>query len=291
GGAVLPVAGAPAAGRCPLPVGLLLTVAGRILRQTPGPEHRRRGLLRAPRRVPRFVPGHLAGPALGAAPCRPCLRPAAVLPAAAGPSLRASPDPPGPSPRGQPPAPDLTHAAPARRHAPLPAAPLAQTRPWPSLITLVVCLVALAVAVRVLARMQLVSEGLGIPTPGVVFLAFVGCVLLLLFFALTPVLPYLQETATTWSLGGRLVTVLAGLALLVAAWPGWLQVWFDDPWQARRVAWTVEGDPGLRDTAEMLGRLRQEGVLGTDPRGFHLQPQLVNYCAWYCPEEKGFFDQ
>jgi hypothetical protein len=178
-----------------------------------------------------------------------------------------------------------------RKRAPLPAATVAQINPWPSLITLVACLVVLAVAVKLLARLQLVSEGLGIPDPGIVFLVFAGGVLLLLFFALTPVLPYMQETVTTWSLGGRLLTVLAGLLLLVAAWPGWLQAGFEDPWQARRVAWAVEGDPGLRDTATLLARLRSEGVLGADPRGFHVQTQLVNYCAWYCPEEKGFFDQ
>src|SRR5262249_42155158 len=164
-------------------------------------------------------------------------------------------------------------------------------KPWPSAITLVVCLIVLAVTVKLLARLQLVSEGLGIPDPGIVFLTFAGAVLLFLFFTLTPVLPYLQETATTWSLGGRLLTVLAGLLLLVAVGPGWLHAGFQDPWRARRVAWTVEGEPGLRETAELLGRLRSEGVFGADPRGFHAQQQLVNYCAWHCPEEKGFFDQ
>src|SRR5262249_16848991 len=82
-----------------------------------------------------------------------------------------------------------------------------------------------------------------------------------------------------------------GVLLLVAAWPGWLHAWFNDPWQARRVAWTVEGSPGLHDTAELLQRLHREGVFGPEPRGFYQEPQLVNYCAWHCPEEKAFFDQ
>jgi hypothetical protein len=53
--------------------------------------------------------------------------------------------------------------------------------------------------------------------------------------------PRLTTAWRNWSLGGRTLTVLLGLALLIAAVPGWLQ---SQP-QFRRIGWDVRVDPSL----------------------------------------------
>jgi hypothetical protein len=94
-----------------------------------------------------------------------------------------------------------------------------------------------------------------------------------------------------WSTGGRLVTLACGLALVAVAWPGWLHAsWVGMDRSARRVTWRVEFDPSLRETAEQLQQWRTQGVIGKDDRGLSLSPDVANYCAWFCPEEKGFID-
>jgi tetratricopeptide (TPR) repeat protein len=91
-------------------------------------------------------------------------------------------------------------------------------------------------------------------------------------------------------LGGRVLTLVAGVVLLLAAWPGWLHARFDEPRSLHRVAWTVEPNPSLKAAAMELHALREQGALGPDDRGFNFTPDLAEYWAWYCPEEKGFFD-
>src|SRR5262249_60496830 len=88
-------------------------------------------------------------------------------------------------------------------------------------------------------------------------------------------------------LGGRLATALAGLALIFFTWPGWLHARPEDPDATHRVAWEAYEDPLLRKTALQLRRLRATGQLRN---GFNLSPDQANYCAWHCPEEKGYFD-
>src|SRR5207302_1524884 len=58
----------------------------------------------------------------------------------------------------------------------------------------------------------------------------------------------------------------------------------------RRVAWTIDVEPSLRKTALQLRTWRDEGLLRPDDHGFNYSPDTANYCAWFCPEEKGFFD-
>jgi hypothetical protein len=97
-----------------------------------------------------------------------------------------------------------------------------------------------------------------------------------------------------WSLGGRLVTVALGLVLLFVAFPGWLHPGPDDVQRTRHVAWQVRVDPSLRQVAERLQALHQawraQGVPDAEARGFNFHPDVANYCAWFAPDEKGFFD-
>jgi tetratricopeptide (TPR) repeat protein len=83
-----------------------------------------------------------------------------------------------------------------------------------------------------------------------------------------------------------LLLLLSSLTLIGLAWPGWLQGFQDS---SHHVAWAVQPDSSLRRVAEMLRLWRQQGKLG-DGRGFLADYSLVHYCAYYCPEEKGFLD-
>lgn len=81
--------------------------------------------------------------------------------------------------------------------------------------------------------------------------------------------------------------VLSSMALIILAWPGWLQGFQN---AGRHVAWTVQPDSSLRRSAERLHIWHQQGKLSVG-RGFLAHPDLVHYCAWFCPEEKGFLDR
>lgn len=93
-----------------------------------------------------------------------------------------------------------------------------------------------------------------------------------------------------WSLGGRFVTLLAGLALLFLAWPGWLHAEPGVGNSPRRVAWDVDIDPSLRTAAEKLAGLRAAGALRAGDNGFNFNPDLGYYWAWFAPQEKAFLD-
>jgi hypothetical protein len=80
--------------------------------------------------------------------------------------------------------------------------------------------------------------------------------------------------------------LMSALALIGLAWPGWLQGFYD---RGRHVDWSVQPDGSLRRMAETLHLWRQQGKLGKG-RGFLFHPSAVHYCAYYCPEEKGFLD-
>jgi tetratricopeptide (TPR) repeat protein len=80
--------------------------------------------------------------------------------------------------------------------------------------------------------------------------------------------------------------LMAVLGLLALAWPGWLGA---DA--TRRVAWRAVPDPTLERLAQRLDGWYKAGDLGEKSRGFHLQPEFSEYCAWFCPEEKGVFDR
>jgi hypothetical protein len=81
--------------------------------------------------------------------------------------------------------------------------------------------------------------------------------------------------------------VLASIALLALAWPGWLQGVFR---HGRGLGWEVRVNPSLRRAAETLCRWREEGKLSPDARTFATHPDVAHYCAWFCPGEKCFLD-
>jgi tetratricopeptide (TPR) repeat protein len=85
----------------------------------------------------------------------------------------------------------------------------------------------------------------------------------------------------------RSILLLSGLTLIFLAWPGWLQGFQET---GHHVDWTVRPDGSLRRVAEKLLRWRGDGKLSAQERGFLSHPSLVHYCAWFCPEEKGFLD-
>jgi tetratricopeptide (TPR) repeat protein len=120
------------------------------------------------------------------------------------------------------------------------------------------------------------------------------------FFAVAagPILALnLQEWAATrssktafpgprWLMGAaRAAGVLAGLALLVLAWPGWLQ---PAPYQPR--GWAVEADGSLVRLARELDRGHADHAARPDHFAFTFSPEVANYLAWFCPSEKGFLD-
>jgi hypothetical protein len=92
-----------------------------------------------------------------------------------------------------------------------------------------------------------------------------------------------------WAVMGRALTVLAGLALLAAAWPGWLHAYPTNPYAARRVAWQVDVDPALERAARQLGDWRRQGRLPPG-NGFNYSPDAASYFAWFCPDEQSYFD-
>jgi tetratricopeptide (TPR) repeat protein len=102
--------------------------------------------------------------------------------------------------------------------------------------------------------------------------------------------PSVDGRLRNWSLAGRLASLCIGVLLLGLTWPGYLHPSPDDPKRTRHVGWDVEIDQSLADAAKHLHELHQQGVLGPDSHGFNFNPDIANCCAWFCPEEKAFFD-
>jgi hypothetical protein len=90
----------------------------------------------------------------------------------------------------------------------------------------------------------------------------------------------------TWSVGGRFVCVLCGLALIVAAWPGWLQAWPPEP-----RSWSVEADASVERTAAQLAEWRRTGKLGPNDLCFNTSVDIADYLAFFDSGERTFFDQ
>lgn len=88
-------------------------------------------------------------------------------------------------------------------------------------------------------------------------------------------------------LGGRIVTLLLGLALLIATVPGWLQ---NQPQSRRMLAWSVHPDPSLEAMARSIHAWRQTGRLPNDPHWFNAYHEVADYMAWFAPGERVFLD-
>jgi hypothetical protein len=93
------------------------------------------------------------------------------------------------------------------------------------------------------------------------------------------------SAAARWAVAGRVVSLLGGLLVVAAAWPGWLQAF---PFEPR--GWAAEPDPALVRAAAQLRQWRQDGVIGPDDHAFPTSADAANQLAWLCPEEKGFLD-
>jgi tetratricopeptide (TPR) repeat protein len=100
--------------------------------------------------------------------------------------------------------------------------------------------------------------------------------------------PRLSRGWRSWSLGGRLLTGLLFLVLLIAAVPGWLQR--SQP-TFRRIGWNVQTDPSLEAMALTIRDWRTAGLLPEQPHWFNMNPEIANYLAWYAPGERVFLDQ
>jgi len=96
----------------------------------------------------------------------------------------------------------------------------------------------------------------------------------------------------TASAFGRVLGVLALLAAIALAYPGWLHPPQGDPTYERvyinRVEWSIDPDPGLVRLSERLQQWRTDGTMPADFRGLGSSIELANYCAWYAPNEKVF---
>jgi hypothetical protein len=94
------------------------------------------------------------------------------------------------------------------------------------------------------------------------------------------------EAPQRWQALAQWVAVAAGLVLVIAAWPGWLQ---GKPPYGRR-SWSLEVDEPLQKAGEQLAAWRRDGVLGEKANGFNLSPEIAHYSAWFGDGERGFFD-
>jgi hypothetical protein len=89
-----------------------------------------------------------------------------------------------------------------------------------------------------------------------------------------------------WSLGGRAATLLAGVLLVSAVIPGWLQ----SAAARRHVGWGVPLDPSLQQAALQIRDWRERGAIAADARLFNTLPDAACYLAWFCPGERSFMD-
>jgi hypothetical protein len=79
-----------------------------------------------------------------------------------------------------------------------------------------------------------------------------------------------------------------GLLILIGlTWLGWL-AGYDR--EERHVAWGVATEPALQEVTETLAQWRRQGLLSKDERVLAIAPEVAQYGAWFCPEEKQFFD-
>jgi hypothetical protein len=89
------------------------------------------------------------------------------------------------------------------------------------------------------------------------------------------------------SIAGRLTLSLGLLALALLTWLGWLAGYGRED---RHVAWGIQTEPSLQQAAETLDHWHSRGLLRDGERIFALAPEVAQYGAWFCPQEKHFFD-
>lgn len=94
-----------------------------------------------------------------------------------------------------------------------------------------------------------------------------------------------SERPHRWQTIARTGGVLAGLVLLVLAWPGWLQ---PAPYQPR--GWGIVPDDSLVRLTRQVSRWHADGRFASDRFALTFSPEVAHYLAWFCPQEKGFLD-
>ena len=97
----------------------------------------------------------------------------------------------------------------------------------------------------------------------------------------------LTRGGRAWGLGGRTLTAVLLLALLIARVPGWLQA---QPYEGFRVGWRVIPDPSMEQAALRIAAWREQGLLPAEAHWFNIRPEITNYLAWYAPGERAFID-
>lgn len=88
----------------------------------------------------------------------------------------------------------------------------------------------------------------------------------------------------------RIISFPAILLMGLAAIPGWLHPRPADPALTNRVAWAVTPDEGLKRIALRIHDWRTSGQLPPEFRGLVLNHEAANYCAWFDPQGKVFFN-
>ncbi len=78
---------------------------------------------------------------------------------------------------------------------------------------------------------------------------------------------------------------LAVTALLICAWPGWLQ---GPPYGPRR--WTVERPVAIEGAAAVLDRWHTQGLSPAGSRTLHTSREIAEVFAWFGPTDAGLFD-
>jgi hypothetical protein len=178
----------------------------------------------------------------------------------------------------------------AKRQGAGPAAGGPAARTWVAAVQIALVLAVLIAAAEFATHTTFYTDKLAWPQPPLTFLVFAGFLIGALAFGVAPTAAYADRVFLNWSLSGRVLTLLAGLGLLVAAWPGWLTASRQDPARAHRVAWAVEPDPSLAQVARHLDQLRREQAIKATDEGLVLSLPAASYCAWFCPGERSFFD-
>jgi hypothetical protein len=90
-----------------------------------------------------------------------------------------------------------------------------------------------------------------------------------------------------WGIAGRVLSLLACVALLATTWPGWLQ---SRPQEWRRVGVGLVFEPSLTQAAERIKEWRTRNLLPEGARCFNASPDVASYLAWFCPGERTFLD-
>jgi hypothetical protein len=90
-----------------------------------------------------------------------------------------------------------------------------------------------------------------------------------------------------WAIGGRLATALGCLVLLLLTWPGRLHANADNPRYSHRVHFDVYTDASLESAARHLDDLLATGKLRN---GFNVSIDAADYCAWFSPGVRTFYD-